>query len=310
MVLSENKYLYNGKELQDELLGSVNLDWYCYGARMYDPALGRWHVPDPMQQFYSPYVYAANDPISNIDPSGMYSYNWNTGEYENSNGDVVSWDEVYGNNFEEPDDPPKNSNESDGSSDGIVALDAGHGIDGSNNPKVDPGAVANGVKEKDLALKITQSANKMLQALGVNTIMVRNGDIEVEGNSLVYRYTVANETGAELLVSIHINAAGSTDASGFMVLYSTNGNGANNKRLAESIVSSQSVMSLKNASGTGIRNNLAVLNGFNGDAAVLVEVGFLTNTSDVNTMKNHAGGIGNQIAMGIYQYLFGAEPEF
>ena len=33
-------YLFNGKELQDELLGGVNLDWYSYGARMYDPGLG------------------------------------------------------------------------------------------------------------------------------------------------------------------------------------------------------------------------------------------------------------------------------
>jgi RHS repeat-associated protein len=42
MVPSENKYLYNGKELQDEQLGGVNLDWYDYGARFYDPALGRF----------------------------------------------------------------------------------------------------------------------------------------------------------------------------------------------------------------------------------------------------------------------------
>ena len=31
-VLSDNKYLYNGKELQDEQLGGVNLDWYDYGS--------------------------------------------------------------------------------------------------------------------------------------------------------------------------------------------------------------------------------------------------------------------------------------
>ncbi|MEN8249778.1 MAG: hypothetical protein ABFS32_12665 [Bacteroidota bacterium] len=42
--LSAHKYLYNGKEIQDEQLGGVNLDWYDYGARFYDPALGRFHM--------------------------------------------------------------------------------------------------------------------------------------------------------------------------------------------------------------------------------------------------------------------------
>ncbi len=73
MVPSENKYLYNGKELQDELLGSVNLDWYDYGARMYDPALGRWHSVDPMAEKYnhiSPYVYVGNRPLILIDKDG------------------------------------------------------------------------------------------------------------------------------------------------------------------------------------------------------------------------------------------------
>ena len=30
---NENKYLFNSKELQDEQLGGVNLDWYDYGAQ-------------------------------------------------------------------------------------------------------------------------------------------------------------------------------------------------------------------------------------------------------------------------------------
>ena len=44
---NDNKYLYNGKELQDEQLGEINLDWYDYGARFYDPGLSRWHVMEP-----------------------------------------------------------------------------------------------------------------------------------------------------------------------------------------------------------------------------------------------------------------------
>ncbi len=69
MVPSENKYLYNGKELQDEQLGGINLDWYDYGFRFYDPALGRWHVVDPMAELgrrWSPYTYAAN-PIMKLE---------------------------------------------------------------------------------------------------------------------------------------------------------------------------------------------------------------------------------------------------
>jgi RHS repeat-associated protein len=42
----DQNYLYNGKELQDDLL----IDLVDYGFRMYNPELGRWHVPDPLQE--------------------------------------------------------------------------------------------------------------------------------------------------------------------------------------------------------------------------------------------------------------------
>ncbi len=63
---SDNKFLYNGKELEDE----HNLYWYHYGARYYDPQLGLWHSIDPADEFYSPYIYAANLPVKFIDPDG------------------------------------------------------------------------------------------------------------------------------------------------------------------------------------------------------------------------------------------------
>ena len=65
------------------------VSWYDYGRRMYDPALGRFHVQDRFAEKYldfSPYQYAANNPIGNIDINGDSIWATVTTTVTNANG--------------------------------------------------------------------------------------------------------------------------------------------------------------------------------------------------------------------------------
>jgi len=88
---NNNKYKYNGKELQDEL----GLNMYVMDVRQYDPSIARWTVIDPITHYTeSPYNAFSNSPVYFADPSGASPiYNSTTGQYV-INGKQVSFDEA------------------------------------------------------------------------------------------------------------------------------------------------------------------------------------------------------------------------
>jgi len=81
--IKANKYLYQGKEWIEEL----DLDFYDFHSRGYDPVIGRtWQVDPHSENFldWSPYSWTGDNPTSNIDPTGM---DWFV---SNQNGVVIN----------------------------------------------------------------------------------------------------------------------------------------------------------------------------------------------------------------------------
>jgi len=171
-----------------------------------------------------------------------------------------------------------------------VFIDAGHG--GS-----DPGACANGLREKDLTLSIALKVQRILQSKGIEVVMRRTTDTYLDFRDIS---SVANNSGSDAFTSIHINSA-TPAAYGIETYYAPNR--MDSMPLADSV--QKQVISTTGAYNRGLKTNDFNVVKYTTMPSILVECGFISNQSEAIKMSTNsyqellASGISN----GIINYL-------
>jgi len=173
----------------------------------------------------------------------------------------------------------------------VVIIDPGHG-----GP--DPGAVGiGGLREKDLVLPISIEVAKLLEQQGVQVILTRQRDIDLD---LEPRVRLAERARANLFVSIHANAINlrRPDVNGVETYYYTSGGG-----LARTI--HNSILDGLKTRDRGVRRARFYVLRKTSMPAVLVEIGFVTGREDAANLSKPAyrSQMAAAIARGILQYM-------
>lgn len=172
-----------------------------------------------------------------------------------------------------------------------VCIDPGHQ---GGKAGYDPGAVNGKKYEAVAALAIAKKVGAKLQAAGYGVKYTRTGNKKLTLNQ---RCKISNEYGADVFVSIHLNAAANKDASGIETLRYPNV-GARTKALADNVQTELvAAMGWKDR-GVKTRSDLYVLK-HTVASAVLCEVGFISNDDQCQKLFNST--YQNKIANAIYK---------
>jgi N-acetylmuramoyl-L-alanine amidase len=169
-----------------------------------------------------------------------------------------------------------------------VFLSAGHG-------GKDPGAVANGLLEKNINLDILLSCKSELERHGVTVVCSRVKD---KNDAVGEEVKEANASGADIAVSFHTNAGGGDGSEAFYHTSSADG-----KRLAE--LGEKYVKALgQNSRGVKSGNKLAFVKNTK-MVAVLFECAFIDNNTDVKIIDsaNERKAFGVAYAKAILEYF-------
>ena len=164
----------------------------------------------------------------------------------------------------------------------IVVLDAGHG-------GYDNGASHKGTKEKDLNYKILYTLMKdyySSNAPDTKVYWTRTTDTFI---SLAGRAAFANKVGADLFISLHMNSASNSSANGTEVYYSPSNNSSSFSGITSKTIASLFKNNLVSRLGTksrGVKSAGFYVIKRNTVPAVLIELGFLSGSSDYSKLTN------------------------
>lgn len=157
----------------------------------------------------------------------------------------------------------------------LICIDPGHG-------GTDPGAVAGGVRESDVALAYALAIGAELARRGLGVLYTRETDRYLE---LAARAQITNDRGATLFISVHCNASTSEGPHGFQVFHAT---GSTAGRMLASTIYAAAVRVAGESRWSGTfpdespqcgGRRLYVLRATR-MAAVLLELGFLTHPTE------------------------------
>ncbi|MHA6261042.1 N-acetylmuramoyl-L-alanine amidase [Sporosarcina sp. CAU 1771] len=158
----------------------------------------------------------------------------------------------------------------------IIVLDPGHGAH-------DPGANRAGVTEKSIALTVSNLVSEKLKKAGAKVLVTRSNDTYL---TLQQRTDFAKKSYAETFVSIHVNAASSTAAKGTEVWIdsATNPNGSESKVLARYVLNN--LVRDAGMVNRGVKDTNFFVIRNNNVAAILIELGFISNKDDFAKLTN------------------------
>lgn len=156
-----------------------------------------------------------------------------------------------------------------------LIIDAGHG--GS-----DPGAVGNGLREKDLTLQISNYQYARFQALGVSVALTRTSDVTLTPEQ---RTKLVRDSGAKYCISNHINAGG---GSGVEAIYSAFSSDKLAKALVQAVAScGMNFRKVFSKKGSGGKDYYFMHRETGSVETVILEYGFIDNASDAQKLKDN-----------------------